>query len=153
MELFFGVELPTHVKQSLASVSEEYLEDLRLWGKSTEEIVEHINSSCEEGLIYIVYQDNISLLFFDKTPYTVTLSILPGKGSRPNKAIRLLQETITMFKTKCDIHKLEVSTTCPDIWKLLAKCGFIQEGCLVDSRRVPSGEFVDEYIMGYLIDV
>lgn len=153
MEVVFGTVLPEHIKASLLDTDDEHLEDLRLWGKSKEEIVEHISDSCLNGLIYLLYQDNIALLFMDKTPYTLYLTVLPARGYKANKVTRILQETITTFKEKCDIHKLETTTTCPVIWKYLYKNGFQEEGRLVDSRRIPSGEFVDEYLMGYLIDV
>lgn len=153
MELFFAMPLPSHVKESIESVHGEFLEDTLIWGKTKEEIVEHIEEASLNGLIFMVYQDNITLLFMDKTPYTIQLTILPGKDYKPNKLTRILMETISMYKEKCDIHKIEVRTTCPDIWKILDKAGFVLEGTLKDSRRLSDGTYIDELSMGYIVDV
>ena len=147
------MSLPEHVKESISSVHGDLMEDLRLWGKTKEEISEDIEESCLNGLMYIVHQDNISLVFIDKTPYTIGMYILPGEGYKPSKLTRILMETITMFRVKTDVHKLEIQTTCPDIWKILDKAGFQTEGILIDSRRLSDGFYVDEYSMGYLMDV
>lgn len=153
MEMFYAMSLPQHVKESLGSVHGELLEELLLWGKTKEEMVEHIEEASLNGLIFMTYQDNISLLFMDKTPYTLQMTILPGDKYKPNKLTRLLMETITMYKEKCDIHKIEIRTTCPDMWKILDKAGFTTEGILIDSRKLSDGTYVDELSMGYLIDV
>jgi len=153
MEMFYGMDLPQHVKESLESVDGEILEELLLWGKTKEELVEHIEEACLNGLILITYQDNISLLFMDKTPYTLQMTILPGDGAKSNKITRLLMETLTMYKEKCDIHKIEIRNTCPSLWKILNKAGFQTEGTLVDSRRLSDETYIDELSMGYLIDV
>lgn len=153
MELYFGTPLPQNVLESLGKASDDLLEDLKLWGKSKEEIVQHIDDSCQNGLIYIAHHNGISLLYMDKTPYTIVLNILASPGYNKNKISRFLTEVIELFTEKTDIHKIEVFTTCPDVHYIMQKCGFIQEGTLVDSRRVPTGEFVDEFCYGYLIDV
>ena len=153
MELFFGTSLPKKVTDCLYNATEESLEDLKLWGKTREECVEHIQESVRDGLIYLVYQDNICLLFLDKTPYTIYLNVILTQKSKQNKIVRILKETFTMFQEKTDVHKVELSTTCPELYPILMKCGFNQEGTFIDSRRIPSGEFVDEFYYGYLIDV
>ena len=153
MDLFFGTDLPKKVTDCLSNTTEESLEDLKLWGKTREECVEHIQESVRDGLIYLVYQDDICLLFMDKTPYTIYLNMILTKESKQNKVVRILKETFTMFQEKTDVHKVELSTTCPELHPILMKCGFSQEGTFTDSRRIPSGEFVDEFYYGYLIDV
>lgn len=153
MDLYFGTPLPQQVLDSLGKVSEDLLEDLRLWNKSKEEIIQHIDESCQEGLIYMAHKDGIFLLCMDKTPYTIAMTVLAPPGYHMNKLSRFVTEVLTMFSDKTDIHKIEVFTACPDIYYVMKKCGFVQEGTLVDSRRVPTGEFVDEFCYGYLIDV
>lgn len=153
MELYFGMELPKEVLLSIGKTNNDLLEDLKLWGKETEEIAEHINESCLSGLVYIAKKGDVSLLFMDKTPYTIVMSILAPSGINKNKVVRHIEEVITMFKDKADVHKLEVFSTCPDVHWILSRCGFIQEGLLVDSRRLPDGEFIDEYCYGYILDV
>lgn len=153
MELYFGTPLPQQVLNSLEKVSDDLLEDLRLWNKSKEEIIQHIDDSCVDGLVYIAYRDGVSLLYMDKTPYTISMTILASPDYNKNKIARFITEVMEMFSDKTDIHKIEVFTACPDIHYVMKKCGFVQEGTLVDSRRVPTGEFVDEFCYGYLIDV
>lgn len=153
MELYCGSDLPEHVLDCIRDSNEVLLEDLRLWGKTTEEIVEHIKTEVLNSYIYLVYQDNICLLYMDKTPYTAWMSILYGKNSKPNKLVRIIKELITLWEEKTDMHKIELATTCPDLYPILTRCGFTLEGSLTDSRRVPTGEFVDEWLYGYLIDV
>lgn len=153
MDLYFGTPLPQQVLDSLGKVSEDLLEDLRLWGKSKAEILQHIDESCEAGLIYMACKDGVSLLYMDKTPYTIAMTVLAPEGYHKNKLSRFVTEVMEMFADKTDIHKIEVFTACPDIHYVMQKCGFVQEGTLVDSRRVPTGEFVDEFCYGYLIDV
>lgn len=147
------MELPKELLLTIENSSEDLLEDLKLWGKDKEEIVEHIKESCLSGLVYIARQGEVSLLFMDKTPYTIVMNIIAPTGINKNKIIRHINEVLSMYKDKTDIHKIEVFSTCPDVHWILSKCGFIQEGLLVDSRRVPTGEFIDEYVYGYLIDV
>lgn len=153
MDFYCSMELPAEVLVSLDKASEELLEELRLWGKSKEEITKHIEESCLSGLIFIASQGDILLLFMDKTPYTIVMHILAPPGTNKNKIVRHVNATLDTFKEKTDIHKLEVFSTCPDMHWVLSKCGFVQEGLLVDSRRIPTGEFIDEYCYGYLIDV
>lgn len=153
MDLYFGTALPQKVLDSLGQVSEDLLEDLRLFGKSPEEIVEHIDQSCQDGLIYMAHHDGISLLYMDKTPYTINMTILAVPGCNKNRVARLVTEVLQMFADKTDIHKVELFTACPDIHYIMQKCGFVQEGTLAESRRVPTGEFVDEFCYGYLVDV
>lgn len=153
MDLYFGTPLPQPVLDSLGKVSEDLLEDLRLWNKSTAEIIQHIDESCATGLIYMACKDGVSLLYMDKTPYTIAMTILAPVGYHKNKLARFVTEVLEMFAEKTDIHKVELFTACPDIHYVMQKCGFVQEGTLVDSRRVPTGEFVDEFCYGYLIDV
>lgn len=137
----------------LQSATDESLEDLKLWGKTRNEIVESINKSVEDGLIYLVYKNDMCLLFMDKTPYTIYLSIVVTDKLNTTKLVRLLKETFEMFTEKTDVHKVEIGTTCPDLHPHLLKVGFRQEGHFIDSRRIPSGEFVDEFYYGYLVDV
>lgn len=153
MDLYFGTPLPQPVLDSLGKVSEDLLEDLRLWNKSPDEIIQHINESCTAGLLYMACKDGVSLLYMDKTPYTIAMTILAPPGYHKNKLARFITEVLAMFTDKTDIHKVELFTACPDIHYVMQKCGFVQEGTLVDSRRVPTGEFVDEFCYGYLVDV
>lgn len=153
MELYCGMELPEHILDCIRNSDEVLREDLRLWNKTTEEIVEHIKTAVKDFYIYLVYQDNICLLYMDKTPYTIWMSIIYGKNSKPNKLVRVIKELFNLWKDKTDVHKVELSTTCPDLHPILYRCGFNLEGTLVDSRRIPTGEFVDEWIYGYLLDV
>lgn len=153
MDLFFGTKLPKAVLDSFSKVSEELFEDTRLWGKTLEEAVEHLNQSTLDGKIYMAYKDGISLLFMDKTPYTVVLTILAPKGVNKNKIVRHINQTIALFKEKTDLHKIEIFTACPELHWVLSRCGFKLEGVLEDSRRIPTGEFVDEFCYGFLVDV
>lgn len=152
MDLFCGTELPKQVLDCLDTATDESLEDLKLWGKSREEIVENIKQSVLDELVYMVYQNDICLLFLDKTPYTIYLSIVYTDNLHTTKLVRLLKDTFAMFVDKTDIHKVEIGTTCPDLHPFLLKSGFVQEGQFTDSRRIPTGEFVDEFYYGYIVD-
>ena len=153
MELYCGMELPDYILDCIRDSNEVLREDLRLWNRTTEEIVEHIKKEVLESYIYLAYQDDICLLFMDKTPYTIQMSILYGKTAKTNKLVRIIKELFTIFEEKADVHKIETANTCPDLYPILTKCGFSLEGTFVDSRRLPTGEFVDEWSYGYLVDV
>lgn len=146
------MELPKHVLDCIRDCNEVLREDLRLWNKTEEGVVEHIKKAVLESYIYLVYQDDICLIFMDKTPYTAWMNIIYGAKSKSNKLVRIIKELQTLWLEKTDMHKIELATTCPDLHPILAKCGFNLEGTLVDSRRVITGEFVDEWVYGYMID-
>lgn len=153
MELYFGTQLPKAVTDSFSKVSEELFEDTRLWGKTFEEAVDHIYQSVLEGTIYMAHKDGISLLFLDKTPYTIVMHVLAPKGINKNKVVRHINQTLALFKEKTDLHKVEIFTACPELHWVLSRCKFKLEGVLEDSRRIQTGEFVDEFCYGYLVDV
>ena len=153
MEIFFGVDLPNNVMSALDKCSDDALDDLKLWGKTRHEILNHVNDSCEDMLIYLAHQNGISVLLMDKTPYTIHMNILAPVGTNTNKVINFLKSFLDEMKEKTDIHKFEVFSTCPDMHRILLKVGFSIEGVLVDSRRLPTGEFIDEVCYGYLVDV
>jgi len=152
MELYCGNDLPEHVVDSIRKSSDVLLEDLRLWNKDKEEAIEYIKSAVLDQTIYLAYQDGISMLFLDKTPYTFHMFILMGSDYKPNKLTRAVKELFTIFLEKTPMHKMELATTCPDMHPLLTKLGFNLEGTLVDSRKV-GDTFVDEWIYGYILDV
>jgi len=152
LELYCGSDLPEHVVDCIRNSSDVLLEDLRLWNKDIEGIVEHIKQGVLDSTIYVAYQDNICLLFLDKTPYTFHMFILMGSDYKANKLTRIIKEVFTIFNEKTPMHKMELATTCPEMHPLLTKIGFNLEGTLVDSRKVDD-TFVDEWVYGYLIDV
>lgn len=152
MELYCGSELPKHVVESIRKSSPVLLEDLRLWNKDKEEIVEYIKEKVLDSTIYLAYQDDICLLFLDKTPYTFNMFILMPSDFKPNKLTRIVKELFNIMIEKTPMHKMELATTCPDMYPLLTKLGFKVEGILEDSRKLEE-VYVDEYIYGYLLDV
>lgn len=151
MDLFFAMDLPKQVTDCLLSVPREQFGFHKDTTHTIEEIVEYTKQACLDGKVYIVYDNDVVLLFTDQTPYVLHMDSVRGPRASIFDYTKVIKKTVKMFTEKTEIHKLETRTPFVELEVLAKRCKWSHEGTHKESYQMPDGSFADEHTYGLIL--
>jgi len=151
MDLYFGQELPEEVLECILSVDRNQFGFHKDNLFTVEDIAKHINEACLAGKVYLVYENDIILIFTDQSPYVLHMDSVRGPRGSIFDYTKVIKKVVKLFIEKTEIHKLETRTPFPELEILAKRCKWDHEGTHKESYQMPDGSFADELSFGIIL--
>ena len=157
MEYYCNTLLPDEVKELFLEEDDPMIisQDLtqECYEKVKDKIPEIISERCLFGSVIVIASKNVAILVTRKTGWVCSIDTKMRKGTSLRELKQAYMEMSEILKQHTVYKKIETRTPLEKFAKLFAKLTNSQiEGHLQKSFMTNTGEMVDEYIVGYVLE-